>query len=79
MAKKRTRNSEVDFDVFWKMFIENDFEDFMAFSYAKLHAAIDYSKKVEFLPKTLHKPKRPNLHQDGNNHNVYSVTRKVVE
>ncbi len=56
MARKQKKpNNEVDFDTHWKIFIEDDFGDFMAFAFKALHIAIDYQKGIEFIPQTLHK------------------------
>ncbi len=57
MSEKQTsvvdEEAKSKYDAAWKNIIRKLFEQFLAFFYPRVYAAIDFSKGVEFLDKEL--------------------------
>ena len=49
VKKKAVRAKRRKYDSAWKEVIEKLFEQFLEFFFPKLHTAIDFNKKIEFL------------------------------
>jgi len=47
----KVRRSDTDYDTLWKRYIEEEFEEIIAFSLPGLHRAIDFERGVEFMPQ----------------------------